>query len=143
MLIIIKTGRDQFYAEGADWQDPNIPEREVQWLKDELVDTQRPVIVFCHHPLFEYPVSEANLQVNNYREIQEILQNSGKVIAAFQGHVHAEYYTEVEGIHYNTQLGMVDFEGLENNSFSIVKVEANQITIDGYKRVKDQTLNIG
>ena len=67
------------------------------------------------------------------------LKEEKKVMAVFQGHVHAEHHELIGGIHYLTQLAMVDHEGLENNSFSIVEIQEGQIRIDGFKRVSDQT----
>jgi alkaline phosphatase len=36
---------------------------------------------------------------------------------------------------------MVDFEGLENNSFSIVEIDKKQIRITGYKRATNSELH--
>lgn len=134
-----KDGRDQFYAEGADWQDPNIPQSQINWLEQDLSSTDLPTLVFCHHPLYKFLRKENSYHVRNYRKIQQIMEKSQKVMAVFQGHVHAEHHELIGGIHYLTQLAMVDHAGLENNSFSIVEIQEGQIRIDGYKRVSDQT----
>jgi len=60
----------------------------------------------------------------------------------FQGHVHEEIHKEINGIHYITQLGMVDGRGLGNNSFSIVTIDEKQIQIDGYKRASDEDFGL-
>lgn len=132
-----KDGRDQFYKEGANWQDPNIPQVELDWLEVDLANTDKSVIIFCHHPLYVYPHEENHYYVNNYRAVQEIMEASGKVRAVFQGHVHHEHYAEVNGIHYITQLGMVDYEGIENNSFAMVELSENGIKIQGFERTSD------
>jgi alkaline phosphatase len=54
------------------------------------------------------------------------------------GHVHNERFETVNGIQYISQFGMVDYEGLENNSFAIVSLTENQMKIDGYKRTTDK-----
>jgi len=128
---------DQFYKKGADWQDTRIPPQQLQWLKENLQNTSLPTIIFCHHPLFEYFREDAKFHVNNYKEVQNILERSGKILAVFQGHVHEEKSFQKNGIHYLTQLGMVDFTGLEQNSFAIVEVDNQQIKIDGFKRASD------
>jgi len=133
-----KDGRDQFYKEGADWQDPNIPQAQVDWLTADLANTQLPTIIFCHHLLYKFPKSDHHYHVNNHTEIQSVMEKSEKVIASFHGHVHTEDHFFKNGIHYLTQLAMVDYEGLENNSFSIVEIKDGQIRIDGFKRVSDQ-----
>ena len=132
-------GSDQFYKiEGTDWQNPNIPEEEFLWLAKDLESTLLPTIIFNHHPLYEYFRGEYRFHINQYKQMQQLLEGSKKVVAVFQGHVHEEDHKELNGIHYITQLGMVDGSGLENNSFSIVTVDEKQIQIDGYKRASDE-----
>lgn len=136
-------GRDQFYLEGADWQDPNIPEIEYNWLKEDLESNELPTIIFCHHPLYEYhPGGGANYHVADSEKFQRLFESSGKVLAVFHGHVHAEEFTRINSIHYVTQLGMVDYQGLENNSFAIVEINKNSIHIKGFKRVGNKSLEI-
>lgn len=129
---------DQFYKKGANWQDTRIPPEQLEWLKEDLQKNNLPTVIFCHHPLFEYFRKDAKFHVNNYEEVQHILEESTKVLAVFQGHVHEEKFIQQNGIHYITQLGMVDFSGLEQNSFAIVEIDSHQIKIDGYKRASDQ-----
>ena len=135
-------GTDHFFAEGSDWENATIPEEELTWFKDELKKTEKPVVVFCHHPLYEFYKEGSKFHVTNYTQVQEVMQDSGKVLACLHGHVHKEDFTEIKGIHYITQLGMVDYAGLENNSFSIVELSANQLKITGYKRASDAVFSI-
>ncbi|GJM27835.1 MAG: alkaline phosphatase [Cyclobacteriaceae bacterium] len=137
-------GRDHYYKEGADWQKTHIPQEQLEWLRRDLQQTKRPTVIFCHHPLYPFPELQHTMQVGNYQVVQEILENSGNTLAVFQGHVHREHHHESQGIHYLTQLGMVDYSGLDNNSFSIVEIkDATSVVISGYKRVSDQQLSIG
>ncbi len=136
-----RDGRDQFYKEGANWQDPNIPQVELDWLEKDLANTDHPVIMFCHHPLYEYLDHGNQYHVNNYKDVQAIMEESGKVRAVFQGHVHNEQFETVNGIHYITQFGMVDHQGLENNSFAIVSLNDKGIAIKGYKRTSDHQIS--
>lgn len=133
-----KDGRDQFYKEGADWKDPNIPQDQIDWFEKDLAKTELPCVIFCHHPLYEFIRNDHGYHVNNYLDLQKVMEDSQKVLAVFQGHVHAEDHKLIRGIHYLTQLAMVDYEGLENNSFSVVEIKEGQIRIDGFKRVSDQ-----
>ncbi len=135
------TGKDHFYKEGADWQDTNIPKLEIDWLVNDLNKTKLPTVIFCHHPLYKYEDEYSKMYVNNYEEVQNVLIDSEKVMVVFQGHVHDERYKKVNGIHYVTQYGMVDYSGLENNSFSIVEIDKKSIKINGYKRVSDMSFN--
>jgi predicted phosphodiesterase len=136
-----KTGKDHFYKEGADWQDVNIPQAQRNWLADDLAKTKLPTIVFCHHPLFEYFSGSATMHVQDFEGIQKIMESSGKVKASIHGHVHEEKYAEVDGIQFISQLGMVDQDGLENNSFAIITFTETQLQLDGYKRTTDKSFS--
>lgn len=133
-------GKDHFYKNGADWQDVNIPKQQLEWLQKDLAENKLPTIVFCHHTLFEFTRGEHHYHVKNYTEVQRILENSKNVISVFQGHVHEESHAKINNIHYITQLGMVDYSGLENNSFAVVEIDENAIKINGYKRATNKTL---
>lgn len=133
-------GNDHFYAEGADWEDTNITSEQLEWLRDDLEENAKPTVIFCHHPLFEYVREGNKYHVNNYQEVQQIFTQHGHVLAVFQGHVHEEKIRTINGVHYVTQLGMVDFDGLENNSFALIEIVDDKITINGYKRTSSHQL---
>jgi len=130
-------GNDHYFKEGSNWQDANIPSFELSWLSKDLSKTIKPTIVFLHHPLYEYFICEHKYHVSNSKEVREVLEKQGNVLAVFQGHVHEESLKTINNIRYFTQLGMVDFSGLDNNCFSIVKLYSDKIVIDGYKRASD------
>ncbi|UCS94596.1 metallophosphoesterase [Echinicola marina] len=127
-------GRDHFYKDGVDWTNTNIPETELEWLKADLESNSLPTVVFCHHPLFEYFHGKSQMHVNNYERVKAILEESGKVMAVFQGHVHEERFECQKGIHYVTQLAMVDGSGLKNSSFSILEIDKKGINLLGFKK---------
>ncbi|MCV6630532.1 MAG: metallophosphoesterase [Flavobacteriaceae bacterium] len=133
-----KQGKDHFFAAGSDWQDTNIPKEQLDWLQQDLAQTQLPTIVFCHHPLFAFYRGGNKYHINNFKAVQRILENSKQVVAVLQGHVHQESHQQINQIHYITRLGMVDYKGLENNSFSIVSIEDGMLYLKGYKRATAQ-----
>ena len=134
-------GKDHFFKEGADWQDTNVCKDQLSWLEKDLKATRLDTVVFCHHALHEYILNGKKFHVNNYQQIQRILESSNKVKAVFQGHVHKENFEAINGIHYITQLAMVDFEGLENNTFALVEIDESSIVVNGYKRCGSRVLN--
>ena len=135
-------GKDHFFKEGGDWQDANIPEEQLIWLQKDLENSNFPTVVFCHHLLFEFFKDGYKYHVNAFKNIQQILERSKKVIAVFQGHVHAEIFKEINGIYYVTQNAMVDFIGEENSCYSIVEIGPDDIRIKGYKRASDQYFHL-
>lgn len=134
-------GMDHFYRRPIDFRNANIPQKEIDWLEEDLSENKnKSVLVFCHHPLFEYFRNGYPFHVNNYKEIQKLFLSHGKVIAVFQGHVHEERFREIDGTHYITQLGMVDYSGMENNCFALVEMDQRGIEIYGFKRSSNQSI---
>ena len=121
-----------------DWTDTNIPLVELNWLRQDLAATRGPTIVFMHQLLD----STGPVYVNNSADIRQILEQSGKVTAVFQGHHHEGSYSYIEGIHYYTLKAIVEGPGQENNSYAIVEIRPDQsITVTGYRKAVSKQLN--
>ncbi len=77
-----------------------IGKEQQEWLKNDLISTHKPVIVFSHQSL------ENVFGIENRYEIQKILTDANKkagftkVVACFSGHHHTDYYLKSEGIYY-------------------------------------------
>ena len=85
-----------------------VPEREMDWLRDDLAASDRPTIVFVHQMLDAYIEAWGRALVANQPEIQAVLAEDGDVIAVFQGHDHDNAHNEIDGIHYVTFEALVD-----------------------------------
>jgi len=121
-----------------DWKDSNIPLRQLKWLREDLLSTSKPVIAFIHQQLDV----TGSTGVRNALKVREVLQESGKVLAVFQGHHHAGHYSQIEGIHYYTLKAMVEGSGEQNNSYAIVDLTMeNSITVTGYRRAENINMN--
>jgi alkaline phosphatase len=119
------------------WHDTFVPAEQLKWLKAELHQSEEPVCVFTHQPLD----GEGDLFVNNALEMRQILEESKKVHAVFQGHRHEGDCKEINGIHYITQIAMVDYSGPENSSYSTVTISSDGIIqIKGYRRAMSHSL---
>ncbi|MCE7996075.1 MAG: hypothetical protein HEP71_29115 [Roseivirga sp.] len=117
------------------WFDANVPQEQLDWLDKDLKATEKPTIVFVHQMLED--IENGKHHIKNFAKVRAILEESGKVSAVFQGHKHEERHKLINDIHYYTILGMVDYSGPENNSFAIVTLEEESITLEGYFRVSD------
>lgn len=123
------------------WTDAFIPDDQLQWLKRDLQSTTLPCIVFVHQLIDDHQGAEDKKYcLSNGAAVRQVLNNSGKVVAVFQGHRHEERYSEIGNIHYCTLPGMVDHSGLENNSFSIVEVYKDALDMKGYKRAPSRKM---
>jgi predicted phosphodiesterase len=121
-----------------DWTDTNIPSEEISWLRQNLAAAHGLTIVFTHQLLD----GTGSVYVNNAADIRQILKQSGKVTAVFQGHHHEGSYNYIEGIHYYTLKAMVEGPGDENNSYAIVEILPDQsITVTGYRKAVSKQLN--
>ena len=111
--------------------------KELYWLKEDLASTSDPVVVFVHQRL----EGTGGHTVKNATQVRQILQESKRVLAVFQGHYHAGHYSHLDGIHYYTLKSVVDGSGAENNSYAIVEVlDDYSLVVTGYRRAEDRKL---
>ena len=120
-----------------DWTDANIPPAELQWLKQDLAVSRGAVIVLIHQLLD----GAGSYYVKNAVEVQQVLEQSGKVLAVFQGHHHDGGYSRIKGIHYYTLKALVEGPSTENNSYAIVEVLPDMsIIVTGYRKAVSKQL---
>ena len=113
------------------WTDPNIPAAELDWLIQDLKATSKPTVVFAHQRL---DVSN-HYGVKNSAAVRLAFENSGKVLAVFQGHSHKNDHKQIGGIHYCTMVAMVEGQGVESNGYSLVKITPDgTIEISGFRK---------
>ncbi|MFG0335896.1 MAG: metallophosphoesterase family protein [Maioricimonas sp. JB049] len=122
------------------WTDANIPQQELDWLAEDLEQTNRPTIIFAHQRL---DVSNSH-GVRNCPAVREVLEQSGKVRAVFQGHSHRNDYREISGIHYCTLVAMVEGSGAESNGYSVMDLQSDgTIAISGFRKQNDYRWSAG
>jgi len=120
-----------------DWTDANIPPAELQWLRRDLAASRGAVIVLIHQLLD----GDGSHYVKNAAEVRQIIEQSGKVLAVFQGHRHDGGYSLIEGIHYYTLKAVVEGPAPENNSYAVIEVRPDMnITVTGYRQAVDKQL---
>ncbi len=131
------TGRD--YDKGNFlWSDTNIPYAELNWLDNQLKISKLPVVIFVHQPLY----GQTKVSVSNASSVRAILEQSKKVLCVFQGHDHQGGYDLINGIHYYTLKGLIEGNFPESNSFAIVSLSKNKVTIKGYGKAVSKSLEI-
>ena len=116
-----------------DWTDTEIPERQREWLAQDLADTESPAIVFVHQRIdLDKPSYYA---VHSASEVRAILKDSGKVAAVFQGHSHTNEHNRIDGVNYVTLMAMVEGGGEQNNAYSVLHCGADgAIRLVGYRK---------
>jgi 3',5'-cyclic AMP phosphodiesterase CpdA len=113
------------------WTDANIPEEQVEWLRADLKATTSKTIVFAHQRLDV----KNEYGVKNSDQVRQVLEESGKALAVFQGHSHKNDLKDINGIHYCTLVAMVEGSGTENNGFSLMDIfEGGTIRLTGFRK---------
>ncbi len=121
-----------------NWTDANIPEAQVDWLRNDLNNAELPAIIFIHQCLD----GSGSHYVENAAEVRKVLEEYGKTLTVFQGHNHSGAYRRIEGIHYYTLKAMVVGSGEENNSYALVEVNPEYIAVKGYRRAVGREMEI-
>jgi len=120
-----------------DWTDANVPAAGLQWLRRDLAASRGPVVVLVHQLLD----GAGSHFVKNAAEVRQILEQSDRVLAVFQGHRHNGGYSLINGIHYYTLKAVIEGPGPENNSYAIVEVRPDMsIAVTGYRKADSKQL---
>lgn len=120
-----------------DWTDANIPADQLDWLARELRASGEPVVILAHQRLDE----AGDYSVRNAPAVREVLEAAGNVLAVFQGHYHREDYQQIAGIHYCTQVALVEGSGEANNAYSLLSIyDDTSMRIEGFRRQGDRDL---
>lgn len=115
------------------WNDTEIPPAERKWLKADLQATRKKTIVFAHQRLDV----QNHYGVKSAPAVRQILEDSGKVLAVFQGHSHQNDYNEIHGIHYCTLAAMVEGSGEKNNAYGMLSLfQDGSLKLDGFRQQK-------
>jgi predicted phosphodiesterase len=117
---------------------------DINWLKNELEKSDKPVILFSHVPLDNTPQDDEKALKHDYGanrsyypqgpELRKILERSQKVIMCVAGHKHTNRHREINGIHYIVHQSLTQsYDGQKaSGSFSFVEIKNNKINIKGF-----------
>jgi predicted phosphodiesterase len=124
----------------SHWTDANIPPAEIEWLAADLKAADKPAIVFVHQRL---DVS-GDYGVKNAPEVRRVLEDSGRVLAVFQGHSHENDYREINGIHYTVLRAMIEGSGADENGYSLLSIARDgTLHLTGFRRQQSYRLGSG
>ena len=113
------------------WTDPNVPAAELQWLKQDLANADKPTVVFAHQRLD----NAGSHGIKNAGEVRQVLEKSGQVLAVFQGHSHQNEHKVIGEIHYCTLVAMVEGSFEASNGCSTASVFADgTIRLTGFRK---------
>lgn len=126
-----------YHRKNFEWDNANIPPAEIDWLREDLKQTPHKTIIFAHQRLD----NAKQHGVKNGPEVRRVLEESGKVLAVFQGHSHQNDHQEHGGIHYCTLRAMVEGAGVPNNAFTAIDIlPGNALRVNGFQKQKSYDL---
>lgn len=97
-----------------------LPADQMNWLKDQLKQINRPTVIFTHCAIDDHDVngnffyeasdnrSKKALFLENQQEIRKIISSGKSVIAVIQAHLHYFHTKKIDGIPYITCPAMGD-----------------------------------
>ena len=97
-----------------------LPTNQLNWLRKQLMQVNRPTIIFTHCAIDDHDVngnffyeacdnrSKKALFLENQEEIRKIISSSKSVVAVIQAHLHYFHTKKIDGIPYITCLAMGD-----------------------------------
>ncbi|WP_170837103.1 metallophosphoesterase family protein [Aquimarina amphilecti] len=113
-----------------------ISEKQLEWLKTELISTKK-IVLFIHHPILPIPaIIDKKYFLQGREKIQALLQKIPNEIILFSGHYHMEDYRKCNNvIQYITPAASYQVEKdlneikVHNNSFGYRIIELNKDNI--------------
>lgn len=116
------------------WNEAELPAAQREWLRADLRKTAHKTVVCVHQRLDV----ENNYGIKSGPQVRKILEESGQVLAVFQGHSHKNDYHEINGIHYCTAAAMIEGSGEANNAYGLLSVyEDGTLKLEGFKQQKN------
>jgi 3',5'-cyclic-AMP phosphodiesterase len=118
-----------------------IEDEQKKWLEGDLKDSKKQCIVFVHHGLADQDLTgnpwfegrpEDSL-IANRKEIREILEQSNKVLAVFNSHLHWDKKNTHNNIPYFTIQSLVENEGdkgVASEAYAIVDIVNDKIDVE-------------
>jgi alkaline phosphatase len=67
-------------------------------------------------------------------EVRAVLEDSQKVLAVFNGHMHEEMFHEINGIRYFAMNSMLEGTFVQRNCFYVLEIQPERMRIDRYER---------
>ncbi len=85
------------------WRECYIDGEQLEWFKNQVENSTKPVVVFTHIMLSPCGTDEVDHILNNAEEVTDILlSNEEKIVAVFSGHYHFGMQSKISNIPYVT-----------------------------------------
>ena len=99
-----------------------VPEKQLNWLQDELDKHKKDIIIICIHVPVEEPYSSPDHNLLNESEVKKILKTHKNPVIVLQGHYHTTKVKQDGNILYVSTPSLVTYP----NSFRVVNINSNK-----------------
>jgi len=99
-----------------------ISKEEILWLKEELDNHTKDVIVICTHIPIDEPYSSSDHRLYNEYELKSLLKSYKNPIIVIQGHYHCARARQNDNIVYITTPSLVTYP----NAFRVININSNK-----------------
>lgn len=99
-----------------------IPKEEMEWLREELDEHSKDVVIICTHVPIDEPFSSSDHKMKNEYEIKSLLKNYSNPIIVLQGHYHCARARQSDNIVYITSPSLVTYP----NAYRVVNIHSNK-----------------
>lgn len=99
-----------------------ISKEELKWLKEELDEHKKDVVILCTHVPIDEPYSSSNHKLNNEYEVKSLLKGYSNPIVVLQGHYHCVRARQKDNIVYITSPSLVTYP----NGFRVININSNK-----------------
>lgn len=141
--FILKDGEYRDYANANYYIDKQfrdlIDPEQVEWFRQDVMRTDKKVIVFSHETFDDIEIRGSNPVPNRLlvreviREVNDRLPTGEhKIIACFAGHDHLDHYNRIDGVHFfavNSALGFKKGLEIKDSLYEFVMLDDRDRTI--------------
>ena len=99
-----------------------VSKEELLWIKEELDNHKKDVIIICSHVPIDEPFSSPNHKMKNEYELKSLLKGYNNPIIVLQGHYHCARAKQSGNIIYITSPSLVTFP----NGFRVININSNK-----------------
>jgi Icc protein len=119
-----------------------VPEPQLEWVRGDLADGATPTLVLMHHSASEQSLDDSRwwpgrahlALVKERAELRRMFEESGRVRAVFNGHLHWNHLDIIGGIPYITVQSLIenvddDAPGRAAAAHAVVRVSARRMVV--------------
>lgn len=99
-----------------------INEEQMKWLKKELDEHKKDVIIICTHVPIDEPFPSSNHKMENENEVKNLLKSYSNPIIVLQGHYHCTRARQRDNIIYISTPSLVTYP----NAFRVININSNK-----------------